>query len=89
MINADSSFIYKRNPYIFHGIWYRDQDSLVLVIRECNYINDSIRLLFQKYNLPNYKDQLRKYLVRKNYFIRYLPLKEKGKIVEKLEYVGQ
>jgi hypothetical protein len=87
-IYADSSFIYKRTPYISKGRWYRDRDSLVLVFNECLYINDRIRLLYQKYHIPDYTGEARKYLVRKDYLIRYGPLKGKRDFVEKLDLMG-
>jgi hypothetical protein len=86
IIKADSSFIYERSPYISSGIWYREQDSVVLVFKDCNYINDSIKFIYQKYNISPYNDKARKYFVGKHYLYREKKFKNNENVYEKLEF---
>jgi len=86
VINVDSSFIYERFPFISSGTWHRDQDSLILVFKEFKWINDSLIRKFPKDKMPVFHNEPRKYLVRENYFIRYISISNNKEIVEKLEF---
>jgi hypothetical protein len=85
IINPDSTFLYRRDPWLARGTWRRDGDSLVLRFTGCHYTSDSIRDKFKMYYIRPYADTARKYYIGKDYLLHYIRLPNGKKIIEKLK----
>ena len=85
-LNPDSSFVYSNYPFISTGIWEYKRDSLILQLRESNWIDDSLKMKYPQDKTPRISLKPVVFKVKSEYLIRFLSIGNGKKIISKLKF---